>query len=41
MDDKLKVTRRIYIDRTSQRVALCMFTIVVILALYAVAQRLG
>jgi hypothetical protein len=41
MSDELKVSRRMYIDRTSQRVAICMFAIIVILALYAVVQRLG
>ena len=30
-----------YLDRMGQRVAVCMFTIVAILAVYAVAQRIG
>jgi hypothetical protein len=38
---ELKVSRRFYPDRTARRVAVCMFAIVVILALYAVVQRLG
>ena len=38
---ELKVSRRFYPDRTAKRVAVCMFAIVVILAAYAVAQRIG
>jgi hypothetical protein len=41
MSDELKFQRRMYLDRTGWWVALCMFAIVVILAVYAVVQRIG
>jgi hypothetical protein len=37
----IRFYRRLYIDRFSQRVAIFMFAIVAILAVYAVVQRLG
>jgi hypothetical protein len=36
----IRLHRRFYPDRMSQRVAIVMFAIVVILAIYAVVQRL-
>jgi hypothetical protein len=39
--DEMKLTRRMHLDRTAQRVAMFMFAIVVILVVVAVVQRIG
>ncbi len=41
MDDEIKTSRRFDPGRAAQRTAICMFAIVLVLAIYALVQRLG